>query len=76
MAFLGGFLSSKIIDTLVSIMSFWGFLLEDQSIAEMLLDEFICLMISFNPYQYTFAVIGGLILSIWTEGRRQEEGAI
>jgi hypothetical protein len=29
---------------------------------------------SFNPYHYALAGIGGLILAIWTEGRRLERG--
>ena len=75
-AFLGGFLAGKIIGTLVSMLPFWGFLLEDPSIAEILLEEFVYHLLSFNPYHYALAVIGGLILAIWTEGRRLERGAI
>jgi len=57
-------------------MPFWGFLMEDPSIAEILLEEFVYQLLSFNPYHYALAVIGGLILAIWTEGRRLELGAI
>ncbi len=75
-AFLGGFLAGKIIGSLVSMLPLWGFLLEDLSIADILLEEFVYQLLSFNPYHYALAVIGGLIFAIWTEGRRLERGAI
>ena len=75
-AFLGGFLAGKIMGSLVSMLPFWGFLMEDPSMAEILLEEFVYQLRSFNPYHYALAVIGGLILAIWTEGRRLELGAI
>jgi len=71
--FLGGFLVGKIVGSLVSMLPVWGFLLEDPSIADMLLEEFVYQLLSFNLYHYALAVIGGLILAIWTEGRRLEE---
>ena len=73
MTFLGGFLVGKIVGSLVSMLPVWGFLLEDPSIADMLLEEFVYQLLSFNLYHYALAVIGGLILAIWTEGRRLEE---
>ena len=71
-SFLGGFLVGKIVGSLVSMLPIWGFLLEDPSIADMLLEEFVYQLLSFNAYHYALAVIGGLILAIWTEGRRLE----
>jgi len=73
-AFLGGFLAGKIIGSLVSMLPIWGFLLEDPSIADIMLEELVYQLLSFNVYHYALAVIGGLILAIWTEGRRLERG--
>ena len=73
-AFLGGFLAGKIVGTLVSMLPIWGFLLEDPSIADILLEEFVYQLLSFNVYHYSLAVIGGLILAIWTEGRSLKRG--
>ncbi len=73
-AFLGGLLAGKIVGTLVSMLPIWGFLLEDSSIADILLEEFMYQLLSFNPYHYSLAVSGGLILAILTEGRRLERG--
>jgi hypothetical protein len=70
--FLGCFLVGKIVGSLVSMLPIWSFLLEDPSIADMLLEEFVYQLLSFNLYHYALAVIGGLILAIWTEGRRLE----
>jgi hypothetical protein len=71
-AFLGGFLVGKIIGALVSMFPIWGIFLEDPSLADILFEEFIYQLLAFNFYHYALAVIGGLILAIWTEGRRLE----
>jgi hypothetical protein len=73
-AFLGGFLVGKIIGALVSMLPIWVVFLEDTSIADILFEEFIYQLLAFNFYHYALAVIGGLILAIWTEGRRLEQG--
>ncbi|NIQ76779.1 MAG: hypothetical protein GTN93_01500 [Anaerolineae bacterium] len=69
--FLGGFLVGKIV-TLVSMLPIWGFLPEDPSIPDILLEEFVYQLLCFNLYHYALAVICGLILAIWIEGRRLE----
>lgn len=71
-SFLGGFLVGKIIGALVSMLPIWGFFLEDPSLADILFEEFVYQLLAFNFYHYALAVIGGLILAIWTEGRRLE----
>jgi len=71
-SFLGGFLVGKIIGTLVSMLPIWGFFLEDPSLADILFEEFVYQLLAFNYYHYALAVIGGVILAIWTEGRRLE----
>ena len=71
-AFLGGFLVGKIIGALVSMLPIWGFFFEDPSLADILFEEFVYQLLAFNLYHYALAVIGGVILAIWTEGRRLE----
>jgi hypothetical protein len=71
-AFLGGFLVGKIMGALVSMLPIWGFFFEDTSLADILFEEFVYQLMAFNYYHYALAVICGLILAIWTEGRRLE----
>jgi len=71
-AFLGGFLVGKIMGALVGMLPIWGFFLEDPSLADILFEEFLYQLLSFNIYHYALAVIVGLIIAIWTEGRRLE----
>ena len=54
------------------MLPIWGFFLEDPSLADILFEEFVYQLLAFNLYHYALAVIGGLILAIWTEGRRLE----
>ncbi len=54
------------------MLPIWGFLPEDPSIPDILLEEFVYQLLCFNLYHYALAVICGLILAIWIEGRRLE----
>lgn len=63
--FLLGFLIGKILGTIVSAMPFVTLYFEDSSLGDLLLDEFLNQLLSFNAYHYALAIIAGLILVIW-----------
>lgn len=71
-SFLGGFLVGKIMSALVSMLPIWGFFIEDPLLTDIVFEEFVYQLPAFNFYHPALAVIGGLILAIWTEGRRLE----
>ena len=63
--FLLGFLIGKFIGAVVSAMPFVNLFFEDSSLGDLLLEEFIAQLLSFNAYHYALAIIAGLILVIW-----------
>ncbi len=63
--FLLGFLIGKIIGTIVSAMPFVTLYFEDSSLGDLLLEELVNQLLSFNAYHYALAIIAGLILVIW-----------
>lgn len=63
--FVVGFLVGKMIGALVSTFPLFGLYLEDSSIRDIVMEEFVLSLLEFNGYHYVLAVIGGLILVTW-----------
>ena len=63
--FVAGFLVGKIIGAIVSTFPLFGLYLEDSSIRDIVMEEFVLSLLEFNGYHYVLAIIGGLILVTW-----------
>lgn len=63
--FLLGCLIGKIIGAIVSAMPFVSLYFEDSSLGDLLVEELLATLLSFNAYHYALAIIAGLILVIW-----------
>ena len=63
--FVVGFLVGKMIGALVSTYPLFGLYLEDSSIRDIVMEEFVLSLLEFNGYHYVLAIIGGLILVTW-----------
>ncbi len=63
--FVVGFLVGKIIGALVSTFPLFSLYLEDSSIRDIVMEEFVLSLLEFNGYHYVLAIIGGLILVTW-----------
>lgn len=63
--FVVGFLVGKIIGASVSTFPLFGLYLEDSSIRDIVMEEFVLSLLEFNGYHYVLAIIGGLILVTW-----------
>jgi len=63
--FVVGFLVGKLIGAVVSTYPLFTLYLEDATIGNIVMEEFILSLMEFNAYHYVLAIIGGLILVTW-----------